>query len=299
MKPIVIQLQEEALDPEVKVSDLLRKAFVVASKLEIKEFKKWIQNELNGYNIHPDDVPHYRKIVGVVKSFNPFHGWMPVVIGNEEIADRLTRNSLDQGVSEIEALLSEGNDFLMMSFPSSIEATMNSWTDRPITQFMLSFSTAQASAALEGVRNVVLQWALKLEKDGILGGGLSFSAKEHEIAKSHKYVINVDGNGANVMIQDNSDNSTQTQVNVSLDLAKIREFLPTLEGNLDAVNLDHQQRESVLKEITAIKDQLQKPEPDKGFIRGSLNAITAILRNTAGSLIASGLIHEIGAILSA
>jgi hypothetical protein len=39
---LVLELQQEAMNPGVKVSDLLRKALVVATKLNVNEFKQWI-----------------------------------------------------------------------------------------------------------------------------------------------------------------------------------------------------------------------------------------------------------------
>ena len=48
MASLVQELQKEALDPNVKVSDLLRKALVVSKKLGIAEIEAWINKELNG-----------------------------------------------------------------------------------------------------------------------------------------------------------------------------------------------------------------------------------------------------------
>ena len=39
---IVIQLQREALDENVDIETLLRKAYLVARKLKLKEFEEWI-----------------------------------------------------------------------------------------------------------------------------------------------------------------------------------------------------------------------------------------------------------------
>ena len=73
---IVLQLQEEALDENVDIETLLRKAYVVARKLQLKDFEEWITNEQNGYQ---KDVPEYRMIGGEIKAWNPYHGWIPVI----------------------------------------------------------------------------------------------------------------------------------------------------------------------------------------------------------------------------
>ncbi|MDF1879847.1 hypothetical protein JHD50_00785, partial [Sulfurimonas sp. MAG313] len=40
MKPIVIELQQDALKSDIPVTDLLRKAYVVARKLKLSDFEK-------------------------------------------------------------------------------------------------------------------------------------------------------------------------------------------------------------------------------------------------------------------
>jgi hypothetical protein len=47
-----------------------------AVKLDLPEFEKWVENELNSYP--SGDVPDDRILVGQVKGQNPFHGWRPV-----------------------------------------------------------------------------------------------------------------------------------------------------------------------------------------------------------------------------
>lgn len=63
MSSVILDLQKEALDKDISVNDLLRKAYVVARKLKIDEFEKWTQLELNGYK-ELEDIPDYRHLVG-------------------------------------------------------------------------------------------------------------------------------------------------------------------------------------------------------------------------------------------
>ena len=59
MASIVIELQKEALDGDIPLSDLLRKALVVARKLKVKEFDIWVSKELEGYSDN-SEIPNYR-----------------------------------------------------------------------------------------------------------------------------------------------------------------------------------------------------------------------------------------------
>lgn len=50
MSGLVLELQKDALNKEVSVSELLRKSLVVSKKLKITHIEEWINNELDGYN---------------------------------------------------------------------------------------------------------------------------------------------------------------------------------------------------------------------------------------------------------
>lgn len=48
MEGIVLELEREALDENVSIEVLLRKAYLVARKLKLTDFEEWINNEQNG-----------------------------------------------------------------------------------------------------------------------------------------------------------------------------------------------------------------------------------------------------------
>ncbi|MGB3726059.1 MAG: hypothetical protein WA981_09865, partial [Glaciecola sp.] len=93
---LVKHLQTITLDHEVKVSDILREALVVSTKLEEHKLKSWITNELNGYSEN-DEIPEYRLLHGKPKYFNPYNGLQPLIFENEKEAgvysERLTNQS--------------------------------------------------------------------------------------------------------------------------------------------------------------------------------------------------------------
>ena len=49
MTSLVLELQQEARDPSVRVDNLLLKAVVVATTLGIDDFRAWAEKELQGY----------------------------------------------------------------------------------------------------------------------------------------------------------------------------------------------------------------------------------------------------------
>ena len=52
-------IQAAAVDPETDVCTLLRKCKVLSMRLGNEEFKKWVDNELIGYE-NKEDLPRYR-----------------------------------------------------------------------------------------------------------------------------------------------------------------------------------------------------------------------------------------------
>lgn len=105
MTSIVIDLQRQALDAKTRVSDMLRTALVVASKLDVSELRQWCRHELDGYDDHP--VPQYRKVKGTVMALNPMRGWIPVGFPDAALGDQLATRAAVQSVSELEDLIAQ------------------------------------------------------------------------------------------------------------------------------------------------------------------------------------------------
>lgn len=95
MEGIVIQLEKEALDESVSIESLLRKAYLVARKLKLSDFEEWINNEQNGYK---REVPDYRMIHGEYRAWNPYRGWIPVIL-TPEMGKILSSIPMNQSIS--------------------------------------------------------------------------------------------------------------------------------------------------------------------------------------------------------
>ena len=122
MSSVVLELQRDALDRSVSITDLLRKSLVVARKLKINEFEKWISSELNGYS-KTEEIPDYRRSTGSVKAWDPYHGWQPVLFPDDKIAASVSRRPNAQSIAELESLLEkdDGNSTFQMPYPPSVE----------------------------------------------------------------------------------------------------------------------------------------------------------------------------------
>lgn len=183
-------MQREAMDQQIAVSGLVRTALVVATKLNLDEFREWCELELKGYRGH--DVPRYRQVVGRLQAWNPVQGaYIPVRIDHSATRTALTTRAVAQPVRELEDLCNSKQGTLQM--PLSDEVLHQVFGQSESYQLGLTptviLSSTQVVGVLDAIRNVVLEWALRLERDGILGEGMAFTGDEQDRATHHTYNI--------------------------------------------------------------------------------------------------------------
>lgn len=218
MSSLVLELQREAMDPKARLSDILRKAVVVATKLGIEELRNWADSELKGYGT-VEEIPPYRKVHGELKAHNPYHGWIPVIVQDSKISKMLSHRDIGQPISELEALCyeKEQGGSLQVSLPHEwlIKIFKNSEEFHLGMIPTLLVDRAQLLGILDAVRNEILNWSLELEKQGILGEGMTFSTEEINKASAITYNIRsfrgVLGNvtGSNIQLGDYSSIHTE------------------------------------------------------------------------------------------
>lgn len=115
MSSLLEELQRESYESRVDITTLLRKAYIVARKLKINEFQRWIDNELNGYNLD-DEIPEYRDIGGVVKAYDLRSSWVPAIFDNYLLYNQLNHRRSGQLITELVSLL-DCKDELSFTFP--------------------------------------------------------------------------------------------------------------------------------------------------------------------------------------
>jgi hypothetical protein len=293
MESIVRELQREAMSSTSNISDMLRKSLVVAKKLKIKDFENWVNQELNGYRDNIENIPVYREVRGKLQFFNPFYGWRPVLIENEEIAEYLTTHRIAQPITEIEYLVKNEGDNLVIQLHQEMQNQLSEWTTGLPTEFRVIFGKSQAQQIIDSVRKIVLDWSIQLEEDGILGEGLSFSNEEiQEAIKQNYTVYNFYGDPSSFQIQQHTQHSTQTMIN-EMDFDKVANFISTLKENLEKIELQKELRQIVESEIATISTHLESAKPKSSVIKQSLQSIRTTLEGAAGNLIASGLLYQL------
>lgn len=292
MTGIVRELQKEALDKSTRVSDLLRKALLVARKLKVPEIEAWLQHELNGY---PDDAkfPDYRVVKGEIKSWNPYNGqWLPVMFsGNRpEIHDALTRRQCNQAISEIESLIAKADGGeLSMSYSPKVQRQLMQGSEM-VHPPVLIVQESRMHGIVDAVRTAVLDWALKLEEQGVLGENLSFSDADRRAA-SHM-VFNI-ASMSHSQIQADTANSQQILADRGVDAGQLLEFIAKARAAFGSLALPSTASAELKGELDTLEAQAKSPKPKQSIIKESGKSVRAILEGAAGNTVAHGLLEAL------
>lgn len=189
MAGLVEELQAQALNPSVKVSDLLRRVKLAAVKLQLKDTADWVDHELRGYS-DPQNVPPYRRTTGQLRAHTRYHGVVPVT-GSSDWLDQICKTPISDSVAKVEVLAGDGTQEVIGGVSSTIATQMNEANGTPGTEYYIHTPQSVFLDVLEQVRNLVLDWAIDLEKNGIFGEGISFSVEEKQKAAQAAPSINI------------------------------------------------------------------------------------------------------------
>lgn len=173
------QIQDAAIDSSVDLPTLLRKCKVLAARLGNDDFKRWIDNELSGYD-SKDDLPEYRVLN--VNSKGHFGGAFGSGLRNADIPlfclpkdfrESLGHSYLMQPIAAMAALVESSksgilqepwNPDLVAHFGQQIYehmVCMQAWKVIPASALV---------AALDTVRTRVLNFALEIEAQNPAAG---------------------------------------------------------------------------------------------------------------------------------
>jgi len=260
MNSIILELESQAINPNCDIVTLLRKAHVIASKLNLNEFDTWIMWELNGYTNY-DDVPEYREIYGELEGWNPSLGWISVIPISEKAAvtqNKFCTQRLHQSISELIELYNNSKDnHFVISFTNASDY-LSKCTNFS-TKYRLRFSTHFLKSIVEKVRNCILEWALKLEKKGILGENMIFNDNEKENATAIPQTIN-NYYGSNIINGDISESElvNGNENNVTFNNTEIHDTIKEIKTAIESEQIDNQYKESALEILSDINSKIIK-----------------------------------------
>lgn len=277
----VKELQIDIIKNRLDVVSILRKAHLIASKLDLTDFDKWISNELDGYD-DSATIPKYRRIVGEIKAKNPYYGFIPVMLSSE-ISSELTVKDIYSPMSEIVTLAHE-KGIVSNALPAELSNAL--CASEPITlPCYFICDTHCFKRIIDSVKNALFEWCIKLEKDGILGEEFDFSEQEIEKAKEipqqinyYGQVINGDVNNSQVI----SGNSNSLDVTLHCYSTLVDEIHTSLKSE----QIDEEKKNEALEILSDIDDSIkQKKKPS--FIKSALTGLKDFLIAAGASITAT------------
>ena len=296
--PIVRQLQAEAIDPNVPVTKLLRLAKVIATKLDQKDAVVWINAELDGYmRATTKDLPAYRMLTGQPKGHNPYHGWQSIQFTDGETARQFSQAPLGQSIGSLEKDLGKDRrGTIAFPYPPEIATMLREAIHSPF-EVTLFLSEGTLWAVVEAVRDLVLNWSLELEKAGILGEEMTFTAKEKEEAGAVTQQFFIQNVGVLGDVSGNANVKNTQTATATLDVGEVARFAAEALGSLGQIPKGLKQRlEPVLVDI---RKETAREKPEQSKLRELMISARTIAEEAAGSLAASGIVAMIGKILGA
>lgn len=171
---LIQELQNDILDPKTNLSLILRRAKVLASILGNEEFKKWVDNELNGYQCTKEEMPDYRQ--GHADSFGDFVNplgvrWKNLPIHTLHLPDQVKKIFsefiLNDGVRALESLIESDSPSFSIQWPANLVAAIMSdkiYVGYNCISAWKSLSRGQVEQVLDTVRNRLLDFVIELKE---------------------------------------------------------------------------------------------------------------------------------------
>lgn len=282
------------MESHCDVISVLRKARIIAHRLDLKELDSWIQSELNGYQVN-QEVPTYRNIRGSLKFRNPYRGWCPVNFDDNEIQVTLSTHIVRESIAEIVSF-AESEKTIYVELPSSEVKKLNEWCQTPTyMDFQIWLSSESFKAIVQNIINMLLNWTLKLDELGVLGDNMQFTEEEKENAKtiSQLHKVNIFGTVVNGdVVNSQIVSGDENAVNYN-DLKATLDIIATvLEAEIIS-DEDKLKAKGILKDIMSKVEQKEKRSRIRACVNEFLNFAKAVDANVLASIITMKLLNQI------
>ena len=284
MSSIVLDLQNEVTRHDCDIVNVLRKAHLIAVKLNLGDFDAWISCELNGYK-SGEVIPDYREVRGELKAYNPYHGWIPTMIPNPKVENSICNKRVPNSISEIVTMCKQSENGLIAEFTGEELNKLNKMFDSPMPmKYTLHFSTTAIGDIVERVKNAVLEWTIKLESEGILGEGMQFNIDEKESAKSIPQSINNYYGNTNIINApiEHSAVVAGNENSVEFTYEDANKMAAEIESSLREDMISKENQEAALELLTEIKGMILQ-QKNVSVIKSMFTALKDFLGGAGAS----------------
>lgn len=260
MAGLIEEIQTKVLDKAVGTTELLRMVKLAAVKLKLDDTVAWVDCELKGYD---DDsvLPEYRKTSGELKCHNPMRGPMPV-FGDAESIRKLSERNIYQPISDIEELAANPGGEAWGKIPRAVINAVNAANGGTPMDYYVHIPSLVFQNICQQVRNLILDWAIEMEKAGVLGDGMRFSSEEQKKAEEAAQNITIHNYG-HLHQGDVTGHQNRTVVGSTDQSVNSLEINNTFDQLIQAVDSsigNENDREAILDIVRAMQAAQGTPE---------------------------------------
>src|SRR5205809_1659478 len=166
------EIEDAAIDANTSLAVVLRKCMVLAARLGHGPFKKWVDDELNGY-AKDAELPPYRRIGGI-SSIGNFAGGLGAALKNiplrlgpipPELRGRYEKAEFREGVAKLEEMARDDGE-LIARWPGDLVAKVGDkyFEGYVLLEAHMEIPRNAVVGVLDSVRNKALQFALEIEQ---------------------------------------------------------------------------------------------------------------------------------------
>lgn len=293
--PLILQIQQAAIDSSASLTDALRKAKLACAKLGLLDFGRWVDLEINGYpDIPASEFPDYRIFVGTPQSLNPYRGWMDIGFKSQEAFDAIAKVPCSSAIAILENQFrgADADGCFVFQYDIDVQNQIQKWTGHN-WQVRNKIDITALQLALETVRNILTDWTIKLEEQGVLGEGLMFSPDDKKAsAEATAGVVNhFHMNQVGAFVQNATHSVVQGGVGSTLNMSDVAALVDQIASQKD--NLPPDAWQEIEPKLDEIKQELAGKK-DPGKITKALKFIGDVTTKIGTSVAASGITHMIG-----
>ena len=269
---LIQEIQLDILNQSTSLSTILRKAKVLAYRLKNKDFKEWVDNELDSYYGKSNLLPGYR--TGITHSIGHFAGPFSSQMKNtpiptlnlpEHIQSYANDLTLFDGVRGLESLLESDKTTFRIDWPPNLVAAISDeifdgWTCVSAWQVVPRSIVEQT---LNDIRNRLLNFVLELEEIQPDIGELSPSEKPKISDEKVEQVFQTFIGGRNIVnpsaVSTQGDFYMSDTFNMSGDfrnsIINIKSILVDTRQSIETI---HERKSSIKEELNQLVDQLEE-----------------------------------------
>lgn len=264
------EIQNDAVNSNVKVSDLLRKCKILAYRLGNTDFKNWVESELNGYPKDLEELPEYR-ILRNISSKGHFSGAfgsglrnadMPTFNLPKDLQDSLSKAIFYSPIATLENLASSESSALTQAWKPIIIAHYGSdmYENYVCMQAWKVIPTSFVIGMVDTIKTKILNFVLEIEMISKDAGDVESNSNPISQEKvSQIFNINISGNVQNLASGNHHSNLQQNASSTELPEDFVKLLVELRQLNLDeAIAFEAEQKVEQLGAVVGTPEYKQK-----------------------------------------